>query len=77
MIPSGPDPMGRLGGRSILDSTHEGIVLFGGALYSGEAESSRLTNDLWRLRGLRPGESARGPASGRQAMHRRLGGCSA
>ncbi|MDB4875573.1 MAG: transcriptional activator protein [Gemmatimonadetes bacterium] len=59
VIPAGPNPMGRLGGRSILDSTREGIVLFGGALYSGEAKTSQLTNDLWRLRGLRAGESAR------------------
>jgi serine/threonine-protein kinase len=59
VIPSGPNPMGRLGGHSILDSTREGIVLFGGALYSGDAKTSQLTNDLWRLRGLRAGESAR------------------
>ena len=51
--------MGRNGARSILDSSRDGVVLFGGVQYGGAPESSRLMNDLWRLRGLHPGDSPR------------------
>ena len=53
---SGPHPRGRIEPAAILDSTGS-VVLFGGNAYIESPDSSHLLNDLWRLRGLRDGET--------------------
>lgn len=53
----GPIPRGRHGREAILDSTGNGILVFGGLEFGG-AENSTISNELSRLRGFRDGESA-------------------
>lgn len=55
---SGPMPRGRLGRGAILDSTGDAILVFGGTQYGDDPATSNISNELWRLRGLRDGETA-------------------
>lgn len=51
---AGNSPRTRIGSGAVLDSTAEGIIVFGGQGYGDDAKSSVILGDLWRLAGLHP-----------------------
>lgn len=56
---AGPVPRGRLGREAVMDSTGNAILVFGGVQYGDDPATSTISNELWRLQGLRAGETVR------------------